>query len=206
MLVSRRSDSQYSAWFNALLDVDFHNCEYGGTRPKSTRFKTNCVRLQPLARECTRSHTHAPFAARLGTSGWVFDTSLEAEYPLDLCTAYCRILCQQFKLSLPPPSSVRAAALALRGKQAPRFQSLIPEFHRIRDVTSLGSDDASSSLDSSRIAPKCRRAWAVDNSCGMSSPSSVRHSGQGTPQLKHTGMSLNQGIVQGSLTEKAQFS
>ena len=38
---------------------------------------------------------------------------------------------------LPPPSSVRAAASALRGKQAPRFQSLIPEFHRIRDVTSL---------------------------------------------------------------------
>ena len=64
----------------------------------------------------------------------------------------------------------------------------------IRDVTCLGSDDASSddssSLDSSRIAPKCWRAWAVDNSCGMSSPSSVRHSGQGTPQLKQTGMSL----------------
>ena len=40
----------------------------------------------------------------------------------------------------------------------------------------------------------------------MSSPSSVPHSGQGTPQLKQTGMSLNQGIVQGSLTEKAQFS
>ena len=80
----------------------------------------------------------------------------------------------------------------------------------IRDVTCLGSDDASSddssSLDSSRIAPKCWRAWAVDNSCGMSSPSSVRHSGQGTPQLKQTGMSLNQGIVKGSLTEKAQFS
>ena len=92
LLVSRRSDSQYSAWFNALLDVDFQNCEHGGARPKSTRFKTNCVRLQRLARECTRSHTHAPFAARLGTSGWVFDTSLEAEYPLGLCTAYCRIL------------------------------------------------------------------------------------------------------------------
>ena len=80
----------------------------------------------------------------------------------------------------------------------------------IRHVTCLGSDDASSddssSLDSSRIAPKCWRAWAVDNSCGMSSPSSVRHSGQGTPQLKQTGMSLNQGIVKGSLTEKAQFS
>ena len=40
----------------------------------------------------------------------------------------------------------------------------------------------------------------------MSSPRSVRHSGQGTPQLKQTGMSLNQGIVQGSLIEKAQFS
>ena len=46
----------------------------------------------------------------------------------------------------------------------------------------------------------------VDNSCGMSSPRCVRHSGQGTPQLKQTGMSLNQGIVQGSLTERAQFS
>ena len=46
----------------------------------------------------------------------------------------------------------------------------------------------------------------MDNSCGMSSPSSVRHSEQGTPQLKQTGMSLNLGIVQGSLTEKAQFS
>ena len=33
--------------------------------------------------------------------------------------------------------SVRAAALALRSKQAPRFQSLIPQFHRIRDVPSL---------------------------------------------------------------------
>ena len=76
----------------------------------------------------------------------------------------------------------------------------------MHDVTSLGSDDASSSLDSSRIAPKCRRARAVDNSCGMSSPSSVRHSGQGMPQLKQTGTSLNQGIVQGSLREKAQFS
>ncbi|CAK8990901.1 Uncharacterized protein (Fragment) [Durusdinium trenchii] len=29
LLVSRRSDSQYSAWFNALLDVDFQNCEHG---------------------------------------------------------------------------------------------------------------------------------------------------------------------------------
>ena len=35
---------------------------------------------------------------------------------------------------------------------------------------------------------------------------SVQHSKQGTPQLKQTGMLLNQGIVQGSLTEKAQFS
>ena len=76
----------------------------------------------------------------------------------------------------------------------------------IRDITCLGSDDASSSLDSSRIAPKCWRVWAVDNSCGTSSPRSVRHSGQGTPQLKQTGMSLNQGIVKGSLTGKAQFS
>ena len=36
------------------------------------------------------------------------------------------------------------------------------------------SEDASSSLDSSRISQKCRRAWAVDNSCGMSCPSFVR--------------------------------
>ena len=93
-----------------------------------------------------------------------------------------------------------------RWPQQQRTYSLRDDLKVIRDVTFLGSDDASSSLDSSRITPKCRRAWAVDNSCGMSSPSSVRHSGQGTPQLKQTGMSLNQGIVQGSLTEKGQFS
>ena len=72
------------------------------------------------------------------------------------------------------------------------------------DSSSLEVEDASSS--SSCIASKFSRAWAVDISWGISSPSSVRHSGQGTPQLKHTGMSLNQGMVQGSLTEKAQFS
>ena len=54
--------------------------------------------------------------------------------------------------------------------------------------------------------PEVEKGVAVDNSCGMSSPSSVQDSGQGTPQLKQTGMLLNQGIVQGSLTEKAQFS
>ena len=54
--------------------------------------------------------------------------------------------------------------------------------------------------------PEVEKGMAVDNSCGMSSPSSVRHSGQGTPQWKQTGMSLNQGIVQGLLTEKARFS
>ena len=54
--------------------------------------------------------------------------------------------------------------------------------------------------------PEVEKGVAVDNSCGMSSPSSVQDSGQETPQLKQTGMLLNQGIVQGSLTEKAQFS
>ena len=47
---------------------------------------------------------------------------------------------------------------------------------------------------------------AIDISIGKSLESSLLHSGEGTPQLKHTGMSSNQGMVQGSLTEKAQSS
>ena len=50
---------------------------------------------------------------------------------------------------------------------------------------------------------KSRMAFAVDISSGISSPSSVLHSGQGTPQLKQTGMSTNQGMMVGSLTEYA---
>ena len=50
---------------------------------------------------------------------------------------------------------------------------------------------------------KSRMTFAVDISSGISSPSSVLHSGQGTPQLKQTGMSMNQGMMEGLLTEYA---
>ena len=49
------------------------------------------------------------------------------------------------------------------------------------------------------VLPEVEKGVAVDNSRGMSSPSSVRHSEQGTPPFKQTGMSLNLGIVQGSV-------
>ena len=46
-----------------------------------------------------------------------------------------------------------------RQPQQQSTYSLRDDLKVICDVTSLGSDDASSSLDSSRIAPKLRRAW-----------------------------------------------
>lgn len=53
------------------------------------------------------------------------------------------------------------------------------------------------------ISRKLRMAFAIDIYSGISKPSSVLHSGQGTPQLKQTGMSTNQDMVDGSLTEYA---
>ena len=84
-LVLQKNNQTFSAWYNGLHDVIFDACEHGGSRPKSTKLATTLKVLLKLAKRCGKNHVHSEFGTSWNGSRWVFDTSLEAEYPLILC-------------------------------------------------------------------------------------------------------------------------
>jgi len=73
----------------SAVDVLFAHCEWGGTRPKRTRWR--CFPpgvFEALGRECSGNHTHEPW----GKSAQGFVTADEAAYPEKLCSAVANLV------------------------------------------------------------------------------------------------------------------
>ena len=70
--------------------VCFHNCMYGGSRPKLTKLLFHGLDLSPLHVLCDDSHRHLPWKVQ-GPSGPEFQTAIERAYPKDLCKAIVQL-------------------------------------------------------------------------------------------------------------------
>ena len=68
--------------------VSFHNCMWGGARPKKTTLATSVLELGELACECDGQHTHLPW----GRTPLGFATADEVEYPMALCNKWASII------------------------------------------------------------------------------------------------------------------
>ena len=88
--------------------------------------------LSKLAKRCSKNHTHADFGTSWNGNRWVFDTSLEAEYPLLLCQRYAGLVAKFFKLPPLPRLSHRAGQIAASRRQHKASRPLIPEYHKIQ--------------------------------------------------------------------------
>ena len=69
--------------------IDLQACMFGSTRPKWTRFVTNCPEFAAMGKHCDGSHTHATWGVQKdrGANKWSFKTAEEAEYPAEMCRA-----------------------------------------------------------------------------------------------------------------------
>ena len=93
--------------------VRFHNCMYGGSRPKLTQLLFHGLELSSLHVLCDDSHPHLPWRVQ-GPSGPEFQTAIERAYPKGLCQAIVHIvlhhcLCQghqDIPKSLSPSSTI----------------------------------------------------------------------------------------------------
>ena len=130
-LVLRKDNRSFWSWYSGLRDVIFDACEHGGAQPKSTKFATTLKVLLQLAKRCGKDHVHSDFGTVWNGNRWVFDTSLEAEYPLLLCKRYATLVAKFFKL---PPlfhQSHRANQLAANQQQHKASRPLIPEYRTV---------------------------------------------------------------------------
>ena len=96
-----------SSWIyarhNSFTKFMFHNCMFGGARPKRTGLLAN-FDLSALAIQCDGNHEHAPWRS-LSEDSIYFHTAEEAAYPLPLCTAIASLLSDlavSKNFSLPP--------------------------------------------------------------------------------------------------------
>ena len=97
----------YTSWnssrHNEFHKNSFHNCMYGGLRPKRTGLLAN-FDITPLAALCDENHEHAPWRS-MSDDSIHFHTSEEAAYPLQFCVAVASLLAEiavQEGFSLPP--------------------------------------------------------------------------------------------------------
>ena len=112
--------------------VTFHNCMWGGQRPKSTTLATDIVKLLDLACECDRQHLHLPW----GRTPQGFATAAEVEYPLLLCNEWARLvrehLLPQLSASQPVhPDHPDKRACAITGKQTKQSNAFIRDYSTI---------------------------------------------------------------------------
>ena len=139
-LVLQKNNQTFSSWYNGLHEVIFDACEHGGSRPKSTKLATTLKVLLKLARRCGKNHVHSEFGTSWNGSRWVFDTSLEAEYPLILCQRYARLVSKFFKLPPLPQHSHRALHIAASQRQHKASRPLIPEYRQVQLLKKDQSD------------------------------------------------------------------
>ena len=116
--------------------VTFHNCMWGGQRPKSTTLATDIVKLLDLACECDRQHLHLPW----GRTPQGFATAAEVEYPLLLCNEWARLvrehLLPQLSASQPVhPDRPDKRARAITGKQTKQSNAFIRDYSTIGTCT-----------------------------------------------------------------------
>ncbi|CAE7311794.1 gpt [Symbiodinium sp. CCMP2592] len=115
-----------ASFFNDLHTVDYAQCMLGGARDKVSRLLTSMQALCPLACECDKKHAHLPFAVARAAGRWTFATASEAEYPPQLCDAFCRLASN----SLPSCPTPLPRPTVRQSRRAPQ---LIPEFKEFRD-------------------------------------------------------------------------
>ena len=116
--------------------VSFHNCMWGGARPKKTTLATSVLELGELACECDGQHTHLPW----GRTPFGFATADEVEYPLALCNKWASIIHDALKPHLQlsqqthfgsPDKKARTST----GKQTKRSPAMIRDYHEVQTVT-----------------------------------------------------------------------
>ena len=78
-------------WMKQILEQletnSFQACMYGSKRNKWTSFKSTPTLYTAICKECDGTHEHESWRPRASGSSVVFPTSLEAEYPIELCRA-----------------------------------------------------------------------------------------------------------------------
>ena len=124
-------NDQLKCVHDQLFKVFFHHCAFGSKRKKHTQLLVNHVCFNYLGRVCDGSHEHLPWGVT--PQGWA--TSLEVEYPLELCKAWALCLraaaLQHGALELPTSmqhdveASLHLRAKATLGNQ-PRGKKLKP--------------------------------------------------------------------------------
>ena len=114
--------------------VTFHNCMWGGQRPKQTTLATDMTKLYDLACECDRQHLHLPW----GRTPQGFATAAEVEYPHILCQEWARLVSEVVAPSLPlqdhsiNPSHPDKKARAITGKQTKHSNAFIREYDEVK--------------------------------------------------------------------------
>ena len=114
--------------------VTFHNCMWGGQRPKQTTLATDMTKLYDLACECDRQHLHLPW----GRTPQGFATAAEVEYPHILCQEWARLVSEVIAPSLPlqehsiNPCHPDKKARAITGKQTKHSSAFIREYDEVK--------------------------------------------------------------------------
>ena len=133
---------QTSFWKAVLQVLDpiyvtFHNCMWGGQRPKRTTLATDLVCLWELACECDQQHLHLPW----GRTPQGFATAAEVEYPHLLCQEWAKLvkeaIAPQISHSVVPLNIAHPdkKARAVTGTQTKHSQAFIREYSEVLTCT-----------------------------------------------------------------------
>eukprot|EP00435_Cladocopium_sp_Y103_P012524 s4507_g3.t1 len=121
------------------LFVSFHNCMFGGARPKRTTIATDIEGLHQLECECNGQHAHLPW----GRTPYGFATASEVEYPLSLCKQWASIVFDAVMKQHKPrlqhlPANPDKKARHLAQKQTRKSISFMPEFSHVATANGNG--------------------------------------------------------------------
>ena len=109
----------------------FDACMHGSSRNKSTSILGTAGVFDALAVRCDGSHTHQPWSAsKSATSGWVFDTAGEAEYPSLLSKRLAACIMKHVpaeSLNI-ERNNLRLSSLQVQGRQHKTMSQLIQDF------------------------------------------------------------------------------
>ena len=73
----------------------FHNCMMGGERDKQTAWWCNDDFFNSFNLECTKDHSHKPWAPSITADGVYYPTKEEAEYPPLLCKRITALIVEE---------------------------------------------------------------------------------------------------------------
>ena len=121
-----------------LQMVLFHACCHGSTRRKHTGWLSTPGVYDALHATCKNDHPHEPWGVKWQAGSWVFDTSTEAQYPHLLAqratSCLVRFLTRK-GLEITKPLRLHDKATAVQGKQTKKHRPLVPEYHRIVELS-----------------------------------------------------------------------